>query len=69
VGVIITRMVMNMNETRRRTIAQLQKFLTSTSQVEFLASGEGDVGDAQRYEHVSRSTHGEQTAPPTSGIH
>jgi hypothetical protein len=47
-------MVINMNETRLRTIAQLQEFLASTSQVEFSASGGGDAGDAQRYEHVSR---------------
>jgi transposase InsO family protein len=45
-------MVINMDETKLRTIAQLQEFLAATPEVKFtLAAG---VGDAQRYEHISR---------------
>jgi hypothetical protein len=41
-----------MDETKLRTIAQLQEFLDATSEVKFtLAAG---VGDAERYEHISR---------------
>lgn len=41
-----------MDETKLRTIAQLQEFLDATPEVKFtLAAG---VGDAQRYEHISR---------------
>ena len=41
-----------MDETKLRTIAQLQEFLAATPEVKFtLAAG---VGDAQRYEHISR---------------
>jgi len=45
-------MVINMDETKLRTIAQLQEFLAATPEVKFtLAAG---VGDAERYEHISR---------------
>jgi len=45
-------MVINMDETKLRTIAQLQEFLDATPEVNFtLAAG---VGDAERYEHISR---------------
>jgi hypothetical protein len=45
-------MVINMDETKLRTIAQLQGFLDATPEVKFtLAAG---AGDAQRYEHISR---------------
>ena len=44
-------MVINMNESRLRTIKQLQEFLEATPQVQFSAHG-GD-GDSQRYKHIS----------------
>ena len=45
-------MVINMDETKLRTIAQLQEFLDATPEVKFtLAAG---VGDAERYDHISR---------------
>ncbi len=40
-----------MNESRLRTIEQLQEFLEATPQVQFSAHG-GD-GDSQRYKHIS----------------
>ncbi|MEO7128707.1 MAG: integrase, partial [Rhodoferax sp.] len=40
-----------MNESRLRTIAQLQEFLAATPQVQFTAHGGG--GDSQRYQHIS----------------
>jgi transposase InsO family protein len=49
---IITMMVINMNESRLRTIAQLEDFLKGASAVEFSASQSSE--DAQLYEHVSR---------------
>ena len=45
-------MVINMNETQLRTIAQLQDFLTATPAVSF--SGIGQRGDNERYAHISR---------------
>ena len=45
-------MVINMDETKLRTIAQLQEFLDATPDVSF--SGTGGDGDIQRYEHISR---------------
>ena len=45
-------MVINMDETKLRTIAQLQDFLDATPDVSFTAAA-GDA-DAQRYEHISR---------------
>jgi transposase InsO family protein len=44
-------MVINMNETRLRTIAQLQEFLAATPLIEFSAHS---TDDSQRYEHISR---------------
>jgi transposase InsO family protein len=44
-------MVINMNESRLRTIEQLQEFVEATPQVQFSAHG-GD-GDSQRYQHIS----------------
>ena len=41
-----------MDETKLRTIAQLQEFLDATPEVSF--SGAAGDGDAQRYEHISR---------------
>jgi hypothetical protein len=49
-GLIITRMVINMNETRLCTIEQIEQFLSASTQIEFTAHG----NDAQRYEHISR---------------
>jgi hypothetical protein len=40
-----------MNESRLRTIEQLQEFVEATPQVQFSAHG-GD-GDSQRYQHIS----------------
>ena len=45
-------MVINMNETKLRTIAQLQEFLNATPEVSF--SGTGENGDNERYGHISR---------------
>ena len=44
-------MVISMDETKLRTIAQLQEFLDATPEVSF--SGAAGDGDAQRYEHIS----------------
>ncbi len=40
-----------MDETKLRTIAQLQEFLDATPEVSF--TGTAGDGDAQRYEHIS----------------
>jgi hypothetical protein len=45
-------MVINMNETKLCTIAQLQGFLKATPQVSF--SGIGEKDDNERYAHISR---------------
>jgi hypothetical protein len=45
-------MVINMNETKLCTIAQLQDFLKATPQVSF--SGIGEKDDIERYAHISR---------------
>ena len=45
-------MVINMNESRLRTIAQLQEFLDATSEVSFTGAARRDA--TQRYEHISR---------------
>ena len=45
-------MVINMNETKLRTIAQLQDFLKATPEVSF--SGIDEKGDSERYAHISR---------------
>lgn len=47
---IITRMVINMNETRLCTIEQIERFLSASEQIEFSASGD----DMERYAHISR---------------
>ena len=51
-GLIIKRMVINMDESLLRTIAQLQEFLKATPDVEFTAHG-GD-SDRERYGRISR---------------
>ena len=43
-----------MDETRLRTIEQLEEFLRATPEVAFTASGVGGAADNQRYEHISR---------------
>lgn len=48
-------MVINMDETKLRTIAQLQEFLDATPEVQFTnVAGAAGVGGTQRYEHISR---------------
>ena len=51
---IITGMVIDMDETRLRTIEQLQNFLNATPEVAFTASEVGGAADNQRYEHINR---------------
>ena len=43
-----------MDETRLRTIEQLQQFLRATPEVAFTAPVVGSAADNQRYEHISR---------------
>lgn len=43
-------MVINMNETRLRTIEQVKQFLAGSQEIGFTAVG----GDKERYEHISR---------------
>ena len=43
-----------MDETRLRTIEQLQEFLTATPEVAFTAPPVGNAADNQRYEHICR---------------
>jgi hypothetical protein len=45
-------MVINMDEAKLRTIAQLQEFLDATQKISFTGTP-GDA-DRQRYEHISR---------------
>jgi hypothetical protein len=45
-------MVINMDEAKLRTVAQLQEFLDATQEVTF--TGAPGEGDQQRYEHISR---------------
>jgi hypothetical protein len=45
-------MVINMNEAKLRTIAQLQDFLKATPEVSF--SGYGEKDDVERYAHISQ---------------
>ena len=47
-------MVIDMDETRLRTIEQLQNFLGATPEVAFTASEVGGAADNHRYEHISR---------------
>jgi len=51
---IITGMVIDMDETRLRSIEQLQNFRNATPEVAFTASEVGGAADNQRYEHISR---------------
>ena len=45
-------MVIDMDETKLRTIAQLQEFLDATPEVKSTLAAA--AGDAERYEHISR---------------
>ena len=45
-------MVINMDEAKLRTVAQLQEFLDATQEIKF--TGAPGEGDQQRYEHISR---------------
>ena len=45
-------MVINMDEAKLRSIAQLQQFLNATQEISFTSAPGG--GDQQRYEHISR---------------
>ena len=45
-------MVINMDEAKLRTVAQLQEFLNATQEINF--TGAPGDGDHQRYEHISR---------------
>lgn len=47
-GLIIPRMVINMNETRLCTIEQIEQFLGASAQIDFSAHG----GDLERYAHI-----------------
>jgi transposase InsO family protein len=47
-------MVIDMDETRLRTIEQLEEFLKATPGVTFRAAGASIATDNQRYEHISR---------------
>jgi transposase InsO family protein len=49
-GLIIVRMVIDMNETRLRTIEQIELFLSASEPIKFSASGD----DMERYAHISR---------------
>ena len=50
---IITRMVIDKDETRLRTIEPLKEFLKATPGVTFTAAGAGSAADHQRHEHIS----------------
>ena len=47
---IITRMVVNMDESKLSTIEQIEAFLSASEQVAFMAH----AGDTERYAHISR---------------
>ena len=47
---MILEMVINMNETRLRTIEQIWQFFSASARIEFSAAGD----DAERYAHISR---------------
>ena len=49
-GLIITRMVINTNETRLRTIEQIDWLLSPRAPIEFSAGGD----DSECYAHISR---------------
>lgn len=46
-GLIITRMVINMDESRLTTIAQIEDFLSASASIEF----KPDEDDCERYAH------------------
>ena len=46
------KMVINMNESKLTTIAQIEQFLAATPEIEF--TGVSDAGDVERYAHISR---------------
>ena len=58
-------MVIDMDETRLRSIEQLQNFLNATPEVAFTASEVGGAADNQRYEHkvVKRYRHADVKTP------
>jgi hypothetical protein len=49
-GLIIQRMVINMDESQLRTIEQIEQFLGASAEVTFTAHGD----DVERYAHISR---------------
>lgn len=49
-GLIIARMVIDMNETRLHTIEQIEQFLSANAPIEFSAAGD----DSERYRYISR---------------
>ena len=49
-GLIIPRMVINMDESRLRTIEQIEQFLSASTLVAFSKHGD----DSERYEHITR---------------
>ena len=49
-GLIIQRMVINMDESELRTIEQIEQFLSASAEVAFTAHGD----DLERYAHISR---------------
>ena|GEM_PF-6466773 len=49
-GLIIPRMVINMNESRLTTIAQIEEFLSASAFIEFKPDA---GGDCERYAHIS----------------
>ena len=51
---IITRVLIDMDETRLRTIEQLRQLFSATPEVVFAAPPAGSAADNQRYEHMSR---------------
>ena len=53
-GLIIPRMVIDMDESRLRTVAQLQEFLAATHDVTFAPPGASAADSVARYAHLSR---------------
>jgi hypothetical protein len=49
-GLIIQRMVINMDESQLRTIEQIEQFLSASAEIAFTAHS----GDLERYAHISR---------------
>lgn len=50
-GLIITRMVINMDESRLTTIPQIEDFLSASASIEF--KPEPGAADVERYAHIS----------------